>query len=185
MFGAPLPSQTWLNRPNQTIWNAVAGGTLIGAPIPTPVCELPRDAEQEELYEFGRWARAALPMGSGHKTFHITSFYGPPKGDLMRNNYADSLLKLLFECSRDFGSQLPAAICCDLNRDPNECAYMEMALARTGWTDFGQIGIGENAATPHSIILGAAHTEMSGHGCTRIDLVLVNTVALAAFTKHN
>ena len=25
---------------------------------------------------------------------------------------------------------------------------------------------------------------MQGHGCTRIDLVLVNTVALAAFTKY-
>ena len=109
---------------------------------------------------------------------------GPPKGDLIRSNYADKLVSMLFECSRDFGSQLPAAICCDLNRDSNECAYLKMALARTGWTELGQVGPGENEAPPAFYHLGAAHEAMSGHGCSRIDLILVNVVALAAFTKH-
>ena len=77
------------------MWNAVAGGTMVGTPTPTPIHELPRDCEQEELYEFGRWTRTAIPIGAGHRTFHVTSFYGPPKGDLIRNNYADKLLRLL------------------------------------------------------------------------------------------
>ena len=92
------------------MWNAIAGGTLVAATKPTPIHELARDPEQDELHEFGRWARAAVPLGAGNKAFHITSFYGPPKGDLIRNNYAGKLLKALFEFSRDFGSQMPAAI---------------------------------------------------------------------------
>ncbi len=71
------------------MWNAIAGGTLVGAPAPTPIHSLPRDMEQEELYEFGRWTRAAIPIGAGHRTFHVTSYYGPPKGDFIRNGYAD------------------------------------------------------------------------------------------------
>ena len=59
-----------------------------------------------------------------------------------------------------------------------------MALARTGWTDLGQVDRGENEAPPTYYHFGAAHEAMTGHGCTRIDLVLVNTVALAAFTKY-
>ncbi len=92
------------------MWNAIAGGTLVGDVKAAPIHELARDPEQDELHEFGRWTRAAVPLGAGHKAFHITSFYGPPKGDVIRNNYADKLLKLLFEFSRDFGTQMPAAI---------------------------------------------------------------------------
>ena len=165
------------------MWNAVAGGTMVGTPTPTPIHELPRDCEQEELYEFGRWTRAAIPIGAGHRTFHVTSFYGPPKGDLIRNNYADKLLRLLFECSRDFGSQLPAAICCDLNRDPNECAYLKMALARTGWTDLGQVGLGENEAPPTYYHSGAAHEAMSGHGCSRCSSCCIYKSTLRSMGK--
>ncbi len=95
-----------------------------------------------------------------------------------------SYLDYPFECSRDFGSQLPAAICCDLNRAPSECAYLKMVLARTGWTDLGQAMAGENEAPPPDYHFGATHEAMSGHGCTRIDLVLVKMVALAAYKKH-
>ena len=63
VFGAPPPYQTWLDRSTQTMWNAIAGGTLVGAVTPTPIHELPRDQEQQELYEFGRWTRAAIPVG--------------------------------------------------------------------------------------------------------------------------
>ena len=79
VFGAPLPYQTWLGNATRSMWNAIAGGTLVGAPAPTPIHSLSRDLEQEELYEFGRWTRAAIPNGAGHRTFHITSYYGPPK----------------------------------------------------------------------------------------------------------
>ena len=79
VFGAPLPYQTWLGNATKSMWNAIAGGTLVGAPAPSPIHSLPRDLEQEELYEFGRWTRAAIPIGAGHRTFHITSFYGPPR----------------------------------------------------------------------------------------------------------
>ena len=58
--------------------------------------------EQEELYELGRWTRDAIPIGASHRTFHITSYYGPPKRDLIRSDYADRLLKMLFQCSQDF-----------------------------------------------------------------------------------
>ena len=58
-----------------------------------PIHELPREQGQQELYEFGRWTRAAVLLGAGHRAFHITRFYGPPKGDLARSNYADKLLK--------------------------------------------------------------------------------------------
>ena len=166
------------------MWNAIAGGTLIGAPAPTPIHSLPRDLEQEELYEFGRWTRAAIPIGAGHRTFHITSYYGPPKGDLIRNGYADRLLKMLFQCSQDFGAQMPAAICCDLNRNPDECAYLKVAMAKLGWADLGQIAHGEGTAPPTYYHYGAAHEGMEGHGCSRIDLILVNTIALAAFQSY-
>ncbi len=33
-FGAPLPYQSWLRRTHQTIRNAIAGGTLVGAVAP-------------------------------------------------------------------------------------------------------------------------------------------------------
>jgi exonuclease III len=79
IFGAPLPYQSWLGRSNQTIWNAIAGGTLVGAVAPTPIRELPKDQEQNELHEFGRWTRAAIPIGAGHRSFQVTSFYGPPQ----------------------------------------------------------------------------------------------------------
>ena len=149
VFGAPLPYQSWLRRSNQTIWNAIAGGTLIGSVAPTPIRELPKDHEQDELHEFGRWTRADIPIGAGHRSFQMSCFYGPPKGDFIRKNYADELLKLLFECSKDFGTQMPAAICCDLNRNPDECAYLRIAMARTGWTDIGQLQHGEADAPPH------------------------------------
>ena len=32
--------------------------------------------------------------------------------------------------------------------------------------------------------MGAAHEAMTGHGCTRIGLILVNMVALAAFKRY-
>ncbi len=56
--------------------------------------------------------------------------------------------------------------------------------ARTGWTDVGQAIAGENEAPPIYYPSGAAHEAMSGHGCTRIDLILVNMVALVAFKKY-
>ena len=115
----------------------------------------------------------------------MTSFYAPLEGDLIRSKYADRLIKILLECSRDFGSQLPAAICCDLNRNPSECAHLNVALARTGWTDLGQLGTGEAESPPTHYPFGAAHKGMQGLGCSRIDLLLVNTVALAAFTKYD
>ena len=59
-----------------------------------------------------------------------------------------------------------------------------MAMARTGWTDLGQIGFGELEAPPTYYHLGDAHPGMTGHGCSRIDLILVNTVALAAFVEY-
>ena len=140
------------------------------SPSTNTYCELPRDLEQEELYEFGRWARAAIPIGAGHNTFHITSYYGPPRGDLIGNSYADKLLRLLFECSRDFGSQLPAAICCDLNRDPNECAYLKGGT-RQNRMDRPRPSYGRgNEALPTYYQFGAAQEAISGHGCTRIDL---------------
>ena len=136
------------------------------------------------MHEFGRWTRAAIPIGAGHRSFQVTSFYGPPKGDVIRKNYADKMLKLLFECSRDFGSQMPAVICCDLNRNPDECAFLRMAMARTGWTDVGQLQYGEEDAPPTYCQTGAAHKGMTGPGCTRIDLLLANQVALAAFESY-
>ena len=108
----------------------------------------------------------------------------PPKGDLIRNNYADKLLKLLFEFSRDFGSQMPAAICCDINRNPAECATLRLAMARTGWTDVGHHIVGESEAPNTYYHYGAAHAGMKGHGCSRIDLILVNQVALAALKSY-
>ena len=166
------------------MWNAIAGGTLVGAPAPTPIHSLPRDMEQEELYEFGRWTRAAIPIGAGHRTFHITSYYGPPKGDAIRNGYADRLLKMLFQCSQDFGAQMPAAICCDLNRNPDECAFLKVAMAKLGWSDLGQDAHGENTPPPTYYHYGSAHAGMEGHGCSRIDLILANPVALAAFKSY-
>ena len=70
--------------------------TLAGALAPTLIHELPRDSEKEELNEFGRWTRAAKPIGAGHRTFHVTSYYGPPKGDLIRSSNADKLVKIIF-----------------------------------------------------------------------------------------
>ena len=123
-------------------------GTLVGAVSRTPIHSLPRDMEQEELYEFGRWTRAAIPIGAGHRTFHIASYYGPPKGDLIRNNYADRLLKMLFSILVTLAPKMPAVICCDLNRNPDECASLNVAMARIGWTDIGQLVLGEQVAPP-------------------------------------
>ncbi len=60
-----------------------------------------------------------------------------------------------------------------------------MAIARTGWTYLGQLGSGEAEAPPTNYHFGAAHKGMQGLGCSRIDLLLANTVALAAFTKYD
>ena len=87
-----------------------------------------------------------------------------PKGDLIRNNYADKLLKLLFECSRDFGSQMPAAICCDINKNLAGCALLQVAMARTGWTDIGQHMLGDAEAPPTCYHFGAPHAGMKGLG---------------------
>ncbi len=54
-----------------------------------------------------------------------------------------------------------------------------MAMTRTGWTDIGQIEYGEQEAPPTYYYGGAAHKGMQGHGCTRIDVILVNAIALA------
>ena len=54
-------------------------------------------------------------------------------------------------------------------------------MARTGWTDVGQLQYGEEDAPPTYCHSGSAHQGMSGPGCTRIDLILV---ALAAFEKY-
>ena len=78
--GRRFHTHLWVGRSNQTMWNAIAGGTLVGAIAPAPIHELPRDNEQDELCEFGRWTRAAIPIGAGHRALHRTSFYGPPKG---------------------------------------------------------------------------------------------------------
>ncbi len=59
-----------------------------------------------------------------------------------------------------------------------------MALARTGWADICQAMAREHEAQPTIYHSWAAHEAMSGHGCTRIDLILVNMVALAAFKKY-
>ena len=79
---------------------------------------------------------------------------------------------------------MPAAICCDLNRNPDECAFLRMAMARTGWTDVGQLQYGEEDAPPTYCHSGVAHQGMTGPGCTRIDLILVNALALAAFESY-
>ncbi len=79
---------------------------------------------------------------------------------------------------------MPAAICCDLNRNPDESAYLRMAMARTGWTDLRQLQYGEEDAPPTYWQGGAARKGMTGPGCTRIDLILVNQVALAAFERY-
>ncbi len=79
---------------------------------------------------------------------------------------------------------MPAVICCDLNRNPDECAYLRTAMARTGWVDVGQLLYGEEEAPPTYCQSGAAHKGMTGPGCTRIDLILVNQVALAAFERY-
>ncbi len=97
----------------------------------------------------------------------------PHKGDLIRSNYADELLKLLFEFSRDFGSQMPAAICCDLTRNPDECASLKVAMAKLGWSDLDQLAHGETHTSPTYYHYGSAHAGMEGHECSRIDLILV------------
>ena len=91
---------------------------------------------------------------------------------------------MLFFCSSDFGSQMPAALCCDLNRNPDECAFLKVAMAKLGWTDIGQLVQGEREAPPTYYHYGAAHAGMTGQGCTRIDLILINKVALAAFKSY-
>ena len=83
-----------------------------------------------------------------------------------------------------FGSQMPAAICCDLNRNPDECAFLKVAMAKLGWTDLGQLVRGEQEAPPTYYHYGSAHDGMTGLGCTRIDLILVNKVALATFKSY-
>ena len=93
------------------------------------------------------------PRGDSHRSgppcFPYYKLLWTPRGDLIRNSYADRLLQMLFQCSQDLGSQMPAAICCDLNRNPDECAFLKVAMARFGWTDFGQQAHGENHAPPH------------------------------------
>ena len=79
---------------------------------------------------------------------------------------------------------MPAAICCDINRNPAECATLRLAMARTGWTDVGQHIVGEQEAPATYYNYGAAHAGMNGHGCSRIDLILVNQVALAALQSY-
>ena len=79
---------------------------------------------------------------------------------------------------------MPAAICCDLNRNPDECAYLKVAMAKLGWADLGQLAHGENTPSPTYYHFGSAHAGMEGHGCSRIDLILVNKVALAAFKSY-
>ena len=79
---------------------------------------------------------------------------------------------------------MPAAICCDLNRNPDECAFLKVAMAKLGWADLGQIAHGEGTSPPTYYHYGAAHEGMQGHGCSRIDLILVNPIALAAFQSY-
>ena len=61
---------------------------------------------------------------------------------------------------------------------------MRLAMARTGWTDLGQHIVAENEAPDTYYHFGAAHAGMKGHGCSRIDLILVNQVALAALQGY-
>ena len=56
---------------------------------------------------------------------------------------------------------------------------LKLAMARTGWTDVGQHKVGENEAPNTYYHFGAAHAGMKGHGCSRIDLILGDQVALA------
>ncbi len=56
-------------------------------------------------------------------------------------------------------------------------------MARAGLTDGCQHIIGESDAPDTYYHYGAAHAGMKGHGCSRIGLILVNQVALAAFKK--
>ncbi len=78
---------------------------------------------------------------------------------------------------------MPAAICCDLNRNPDECVFLKVAMAKLGWSDLGQVAHGENTPPPTYYHYGSAHAGMEGHGCSRIDLIFVNKTALAAVQK--
>ena len=60
-------------------------------------------------------------------------------------------------------------------------------MAKLGWSDLGQVAHGEGTPPPTYYHDGSAHAGMEGHGCSRICLILVNQVALAAFkgyTQH-
>ena len=71
-----------------------------------------------------------------------------------------------------------------LKQKPDECAFLKVAMAKLGWTDIGQLVQGEQEAPPTYYHYGAAHAGMTGQGCTRIDLILINKVALAAFKSY-
>ena len=57
-------------------------------------------------------------------------------------------------------------------------------MAKLGWADLGQVAHGGETPPLTYNHYGSAHEGMQGHGCSRIDLILVNKTAPAAFQSY-
>ena len=205
VFGAPMAfkstmkqtpkktvaGQTKVRRiASRSIWNAQEGGVAVFAKhaaassFGDPGCQNPGAliAETLELRESGRWTAAAIPVGSGARCVYVHSYYAPAKqkNDPFRKSQAQRLLGLLFGVASTSGDA-PTVISADLNENPDKCEILKKAIASGRWIDVGKAVAGDQVAPPTYRKLGPYPGMTCQDEATRIDVVLCNRAAWAAF----
>ncbi|CAE8581467.1 unnamed protein product [Polarella glacialis] len=161
------------------------GGTAMMAPTTQILIDAVRHDEcrHSRLHDTTRWHYVKCPVHDKGLHVHAFSWYGFPGAttcdELAKKN--DVYMNSMFECAAEVGD-MPVVICMDANMVTERSAAIVGALSTGEWVDLARefaAAKGQAVTATYDNKADWVNTDI-GHGKTRIDVVIVNRIALAA-----
>ena len=184
-WGAPQPlaaptKQEGKRASRPSIWNVRQGGVGIIAKEPVIlIAQTPAQIDMP-LWQTARWTHAAVPINGGSTALHTITFYGVPgaSSDTLKWTENERMLREVFGHAASLNGA-PTVIYMDANIDPEQSDVLTLIAESTSWHDIAAELAGEDGPAPTYRKEGP-YPGMTGAGCTRIDMMYLNSAAWAA-----